>query len=103
MLAISALIQTLFPLPVVPATSRCGICARSAMSVLPGNRREDVDSFGARCSCKVALEAHDFVHPDAFGRIDFIPRDSWTFRDVARPNGNAKLRQSLDQDLLDFL
>jgi hypothetical protein len=35
MLAISALIQTLFPLPVVPATSRCGICARSAMIVLP--------------------------------------------------------------------
>ena len=35
MLAISALMQTLFPLPVVPATSRCGIWARSAMIVLP--------------------------------------------------------------------
>ena len=80
-----------------------GIGKLNSNGVFPGNRREDVDSFGARCSCKVALEAHDFVHPDAFGRIDFIPRDSWTFRDVARPNGNAKLRQSLDQDLLDFL
>ena len=35
MLATSALMQTLLPLPVVPATSRWGICARSAMIVFP--------------------------------------------------------------------
>src|SRR5437764_1401643 len=103
MLAIKALIQTLFPLPVVPATSRCGICARSAMIVLPGDRRQNVDSFGARCSCKIALKAHNLVHAHALGRINFVPRNGWTFRDVTRSYSDSKLGQRLNENLLDLL
>ena len=35
MLAIMALIQTLLPLPVVPATNPCGICAMSPKIIFP--------------------------------------------------------------------
>src|SRR5207247_10801206 len=43
-------------------------------SVFARNRGENVDPFRARCPCEIALEAHDFVHPDAFSRIDLIAR-----------------------------
>src|SRR5262249_60092824 len=60
-------------------------------SVFAGNRSKNVDSFCARSSCKVALETYNLVHAHALGRINFIPRDCWTLRDITRSNADSKL------------
>ena len=80
-----------------------GIGKLNSNGVFPGNRRENVDSFGTRRSCKVALETHNFVHAHALGRINFVPRDGWTLRDVTRSYGDSKLGQRLNENLLDLL
>ena len=71
--------------------------------VLAGDRRENVDSLGAGRARQIALEADDLVHSHAFGRINFVARDRRAFGDVAGCDCDAKLRECLDQNLLDFL
>ena len=71
--------------------------------VFAWNRGEDVDPLGARGASKVAFETYDFVHPHAFGRINFVARDRRAFGDVAGCDCDAKLRECLDQNLLDAL
>src|SRR5204863_6340631 len=76
-----------------------GIGKLNANSVFPGDRRENVDSFGARCSCKIALKAHNLVHAHALGRINFVARNGWTLRDVTRSYSDSKLGQRLNENL----
>ena len=72
-------------------------------SVFAGNGRKNVDSLSACRAREIALQAHDFVNPDTFGRIYFITRDRGAFGDVARRHRNAELRQCINQSLLDLL
>ena len=72
------------------------VCQLDSHCVFSRNRREDVDSLGARCPGKIPLEAHDLIDAHAFRRIHFVPRDGGSFGDVARRHGNAKLRQRID-------
>src|SRR5262249_15335248 len=80
-----------------------GIGKLNSNGVFPGNGRENVDSLGARCSCKVALEAYNLVHAHALCGINFIPRNGWTFGNVTGSYGDSKLRQRLNENLLDLL
>ncbi len=67
-----------------------------AHRIFSGDRREDIDSFGARGSSKVPLQAYNLVHAHAFGWIHFVACDGWAFCDVARRHSNSKLPQSLN-------
>src|SRR5262249_7187399 len=71
--------------------------------VFAGNRRENVNSLGARRSCKIALKAYNLVHTHALCRINFVAGDGWTLRDVTGPDGNSKLGQRVDENLLNLL
>src|SRR5947209_925 len=74
MLATSALMQTLLPLPVVPATS----------------------------TGEIAFQRDDFVHPHAFRRINFVARDRRPFRDIAGRHRNPELAERIDKHALDL-
>src|SRR5262249_46751761 len=80
-----------------------GIGKLNSDGVFAGNRGENIGSFWSSWSCKVWLRAYHFVQAHAFGRINFVARDGWTLRDVPRPNGDSKLGQRVDENLLYLL
>ena len=74
-----------------------------ANRVFPRDGRENVNPLCARGSRQIALETHDLVHPNTFGRVNFVARDCRAFGNVARCDRNSKLRQRVDQRLLNAL
>ena len=76
-----------------------GIRQLDADRVFTGNRRENIDPLGACRASEVSLQAHNLVHTHALCRIHFVARDRRSLGDVSRRDGNAELRQRINQDL----
>ena len=64
---------------------------------------ENVDPLRPRGAGDVPLQAHDFIHPHALGRINLVAGDRRPFCDVARGNNDPKLQERFDHGCLDLL
>ena len=71
--------------------------------VLAGNRRENVDAFGAGRAGEVALQTNDLVHAHAFGGINFVAGDGRSLGDVAGRDRMPNWPSVSIKRLLDFL